>query len=180
LKDYAPHPTIEKEITISELPFFQQILLLTDGTLTKLLEIYTQETIQVMKLFEDIIPAEDDLVPLHVRQGHEVLDRKILLQGQVSQKNWLYAESFIVPSRLDAIFRDRLITSQAPIGKLWLEHKTENFKEILTSWRELAGPLAPYFDLEPTDTLLSRTYRVFSNREPVMLITEKFPESYFR
>jgi len=171
---------INPQIDIAQLPFFQQILLLTDGTLTQLLEIYAQESIQVVKLFEQIISVEADIESLNIRQGHKVLDRKILLQGQVSRKNWLYAESFIVLSRLDPMFQDKLITSQVPIGKLWLEHKTEAFKEILASWCETASNFAPYFDLESSDLLLSRSYRVLSNREPVMLITEKFPVLYFR
>lgn len=85
----------------------------------------------------------------------------------------------IVPSRLDEIFRERLLKSQESIGRLWLEHRVETFKEIIDSARERAGDLSNYFKIKKEDKILSRTYRVFSNRQPIMIITEKFPESYF-
>jgi len=108
-----------------------------------------------------------------------VLERQILLCGKTSRRNWLYADSIIVLERVEERFREKLIKSHTPIGKLWVEHKTETFKEIVTYAREQAGDLSDYFDIKREDKLLSRTYRVFSHQKPVMMITEKFPESYF-
>lgn len=65
------------------------------------------------------------------------------------------------------------------MGRLWLENRIETFKEIVASHRQPAGELAQYFKIDPEEQLLSRTYRVFSNQQAMMTITEKFPESYF-
>jgi chorismate-pyruvate lyase len=161
------------------LSVIQRILLVSDGTLTKILEAYLCEKMQVVKLSERVVSISQEIRPLNLSVGKEVIERKICLRGQNSQRNWLYAESIIVPERLEEKFRHKLLHSQEPIGKLWLEHKMETFKEIITLSREAAGDLSGYFQVEREDYLLGRTYLVFSNRRPVMMITEKFPESYF-
>lgn len=172
-------PVIKTELDLATLSIFQQLLLITDGTLTKILEVYIREPLQVVKLEETILDSPKAIPALEVQPGEELIERKILLQGEHSQKNWLYAESLIVPRRLEPIFYDRLVTSREPIGKLWLEHRAETFKEVITSSREPAAEVAPHFHLTPTDSLLYRTFRVSSNHQPIMLITEKFPESFY-
>jgi chorismate-pyruvate lyase len=157
----------------------QRILLTTDGTLTEILEAYLFEHIRVIKLSEKLVISQQDLPPLEIKSGTEVIERKILLQGKISRKNFIYAESIIVPERLNEKFRDELLKSQVPIGRLWLENKIETFKEIIDSHQEAAWELSNYFKIEKEDRMFSRTYRVFSNHQPMMMITEKFPESYF-
>jgi chorismate-pyruvate lyase len=66
------------------------------------------------------------------------------------------------------------------MGRLWLEHRLETFKEILRMYREPAGNLASYFKIQGEAQLLCRTYLVFSNRQPIIMITEKFPEDFFQ
>ncbi len=163
----------------SNLSIFQRIVLTTDGTLTELLEAYLCEKLQIVKLSEKSVVNDQPLDYLDIQGGTEVIERKILLRGKISRVNWIYAHSFIVPNRLDEKFRERLLVSQEPIGRLWVEHRAETFREIVESAREVAGDLAEYFKIDREERLLSRTYRVFSNRQPIMMITEKFPESYF-
>ncbi|NES19102.1 MAG: DUF98 domain-containing protein [Symploca sp. SIO3E6] len=163
----------------SKLSTFQRIILTTDGTLTEILEAYLFEKIQIVKLSEEVIAISQDILPLDLEIGSEIIERKVLLQGKISRNNWIYAESVIVPNRLDEKYRERLLKSKETIGRLWLEHRVETFKEIVYSSLEQAGDLAGYFKIKPEDILLSRTYRAFSNRKPIMMITEKFPESYF-
>jgi chorismate-pyruvate lyase len=163
----------------SRLSAFQRILLTTDGTLTEILEAYLFEPIQIVKLVENIIATKQDISPLDLKAGSEVIERKVLLQGKISRKNFIYAESRLAADRLELKFRDELLKSQIPMGRLWLEHKIETFKEIIDSSQELAEDLSNYFKIQKEDRMLSRTYRVFSNHQPIMMITEKFPESYF-
>lgn len=169
----------KSHIEPSRLSAFQRILLTTDGTLTEILEAYLFEPIQVVKLFEKIMATKQDISPLDLKAGSEVIERKVLLQGKISRKNFIYAESRLAADRLDLKFRDELLKSQIPMGRLWLEHKIETFKEIIDSSQELAEDLSNYFKIQREDRMLSRTYRVFSNHQPIMMITEKFPESYF-
>ncbi len=167
-------------IVPSELSTFQRIILTTDGTLTEILEAYLAEKILLIKLSEQVRPLTEACTPLDLSAGHEIIERKIMLQGRISHQNWIYAESLLVPERLEQRFRDRLLVSQEPIGRLWLEHRLETFKEMVHMCRQPAEHLAQLFKLQPDDLLLSRTYRVISKQQPIILITEKFPESFFR
>ena len=163
----------------SKLSTLQRIVLTTDGTLTEILEAYLFEKIRVVKLSEGIVSVTQDIPPLEVQQGSEVIERKILLQGKISRKNFIYAESVLVTERLEEKFKDELLHSRTPLGRLWLEHKFETFKEIVDTAEETADILSTYFPIKPEDKILSRTYRVFSKNKPIIMITEKFPASYF-
>ncbi|WP_036798420.1 chorismate pyruvate-lyase family protein [Pleurocapsa sp. PCC 7319] len=170
---------IRSHINPSKLSTFQRILLTTDGTLTEILEAYLFEQIRVVKLSEGIVSITQDILPLEVKQGSEVIERKILLQGKISRKNFIYAESILVTERLEEKFKDELLHSKTPLGRLWLENKFETFKEIVDTAEETVGKLSTYFPIQPEDSILSRTYLVFSQGKPIIMITEKFPASYF-
>ena len=167
-------------IDLFALSALQKILLTTDGTLTKILEAYLSEEIQMVKLSERSTFIAQDIPLLELKRRSEVIERKILLQGKVSKKNVLYAESILVPERLDKHFREELLKSEIPLGKLMLAHWMETFKEIMTSGKEPSNGLSAFFQISHGDKLLSRTYRLSHHCKPIMLITEKFPESYFR
>lgn len=175
------HNTITQEkikfgqIDLATLCAFHRVLLTTDGTLTDMLASYLLEHIQLIKLSERIILLQNDIPALYVESGEEIIERKILLRGEISGKNYVFADSVVVIGRLDQKFQNELRTTQTPMGRLWLEHKMETFKEMIDIGKEPANELASYFCIEPEDILLSRTYRVFSRSRPVIMITEKFP-----
>jgi len=169
----------QSHLKLSQFSCFQRVLLTTDGTVTEILEAYLMEKIKVTKLSEIVKPLSAGIMPLEVSAGSEVIRREILLQGSKTEKTWIYAESALLPERLEVDFRTKLLTTKIPIGKLWLEYKVETFKQIISSIRHPAKELAQHFDIEADDWLLSRTYVVFCKGVPVMMITEKFPEKYF-
>lgn len=138
----------KSHIEPSSLSTFQRILLTTDGTVTEMLEAYFLENINVIKLAEGLVSTVKKNPVLEIEIGTEIIERKILLQGKISRKNYLYAESVIVPDRLDARFKDALLKSETPIGKLWLQYKVETFKEIVDTGKEPSGKLADYFLIE--------------------------------
>jgi chorismate-pyruvate lyase len=174
------HSTLaQNHIEPANLSTFQRILLTTDGTVTDILEAYAFEQIRIIKLSEQMFFLDRDITSMDLKQGTEVISRKVLLQGKISRKTFVYAESILVPDRLDEQFRKALLETKTPIGKIWLEQRVETFKEILKTSRESAEGLSSYFGIEPTDKLLSRTYQVISGCKPAMTITEKFPESFF-
>ena len=163
-----------------ELSSFQRILLTTDGMVTEMLEAYLWERMTVVKLSQEDVRSEVAIPELEIEKGHEVLQRTILLQGRMSHKNHIYAHSIIVPGRLDEPMREGLLHSGKAIGLLILEDRLETFREILSCGREQAGDLSKHFFIEPDAFLIYRTYRVMAKGVPIMLITEKFPESEFQ
>lgn len=158
---------------------FQRILLTTNGTVTDMLEAYLFEQIQLVKLAENLITIEENLTSLPVKENDRVIKREVLLRGKISRRNFIYANTYVFVENLDERFKSELLNSKTPIGKLWFEQKVENFKEIIDSGKEPAQELSNYFGIEPEDNLLFRTYYVYSQGKPTMMITEKFPESYF-
>ncbi|NEP26244.1 MAG: DUF98 domain-containing protein [Moorea sp. SIO3I6] len=158
---------------------FQRILLTTNGTVTDMIEAYSGEAIKIKKLFEDQITITEDILPMNLKKGTEVIARKVLLQGKMSDRTYVYADSILVLDRLNEKMRTQLLQTKTPIGKLWVENKVEIFKENVELGKEHAGDLADYFHIQPEDNLLYRTYCVISNNQYTMMITEKFPENNF-
>lgn len=158
---------------------FQRILLTTNGTITHVIEAYAGEQIRLVKLSEELITLDRDIPALQLSRGMEVMERKILLQGSLSHRHYVYAESILVLDRLDEGMRNELLHTKTPIGKLWVDRKVEIFKENLDAGLEAAEEEAEYFDIDPQDNLLFRTYCVRTQGKYTMMITEKFPETDF-
>ena len=170
----------KSHIDPQNLSSFQRILLTTDGTVTDILEAQLWEGIQIAKLYQEQITTETLIPYLDVGVNTEVLARKVLLQGKDSNTNYVYAESIIVPERLGEKICKGLLEAQKPLGLLINEQRLETWREILSCDLEKAEEVAEYFGIAPGANLISRTYRVFAHKQPVMLITEKFPETAFK
>ncbi len=163
---------------VNSLAPLQRVLLVTDGTLTEILEANFFERVRLVKVSQEIIPATASHGLLEPNPGEVLIERKILLQGEGSHRNYAYAESLIAVDRLGPSFRNALLESDTPLGRLWLEHKLETFKQLQEVRSQNADGLSRYFECPDAACLLVRTYRVFSSSQPVMLITEYFPAAY--
>lgn len=163
----------------SELSAFQKILLTANGTVTSMLEAYSSESIQVVKLSEQLDNIDLQLPNVKLNQEEQVMARKVLLQGKISCRNFIYADSLILINNLAEKFRYELFNTNKPIGQIWSEQKVETFKEIINYGKEPANELASYFNIKPEENVFFRTYSVSSQGKITMIITEKFPGSYF-
>jgi chorismate-pyruvate lyase len=162
---------------ISSLPPLQRILLITDGTLTEILEAYFCERISLVKLSQRVIAATTSDTLLDPIPGESLIERKILLQGERTGTNYVYAESLVAVDRLPSAFREGL-NSHTPLGRLWLEHRLETFKQMHEVHCQPADGLCHYFEHAEPEPLLVRTYRVLSGGRVVMVISEYFPVAY--
>jgi chorismate-pyruvate lyase len=151
-----------------------QLLLASDGTLTDMLQALCREKINARKLAQEVAPAVRRIDSLDVESGELLMSRRVLLQGDRTVRSYVYAESLIALTRLDARFQQGLLTSDAPIGRLWRDNRVEIFKEITGLADQAAGLLARYFGTSAATRLLVRTCRVFVAGRPVMLISEHF------
>ena len=171
-------PFGQRRVTTS-LTRFQRLLLGTDGTVTRLLEAYAGEPVEVVKLLQVFDTARDGDADLLAPDG-QVLRRRALLRGQQSRQSLLYAEAVVALDRVEHALLAGLLETDKPIGVLLMENRTETFRELLTVGRERAGEGAAHFGVDPTADLLFRTYRIFAGGLPLLLIIEKFPAEYFR
>jgi chorismate-pyruvate lyase len=175
----VPLTIVERAVQPLKRSPLQRVLLVTDGTVTEILEAYTGESMRLVKLLEEVVTLDEPLPGLELHPGDQALRRQILLQGKMTLSNFIYGDSYIALDRLDDNMRRALLESHKPIGFLIQEQRMETYREILGVGRELAGPLGQYFGVDTTYGMIWRTYRVFFRGQPIMQISEKFPESQF-
>ena len=85
----------------------QRILLITDGTLTEILEANFLERIRLVKLSQQVTTPNSSHTSLAPRDNENLLERKILLRGASSGRNYVYAESVIALNGLPLRFVTR-------------------------------------------------------------------------
>jgi chorismate-pyruvate lyase len=161
----------------SSLSLFQRILLLTDGSVTGLLSIYTGQEIRARKL-EQFVSREPGDPRLECREGALLLHRKIMLVDCRSRRH-VYAASSFIMERLSQRTLTLLLETDAPIGLVWKEEKAEMYRDVVDIRREHCRVTTGYFGLPPETALLSRTYLLLQGGSPLGVITEKFPASSF-
>jgi chorismate-pyruvate lyase len=166
------------KISASGLGPTQRVLLVTDGTLTEILEASFLERIQLIKVRQQVVHANKEHSYLEPIDDEAVMERKILLHGAESGRNYVYAESLVAVDRLGSALCDELLNSEIPLGRLWLEHKLETFKEMVEVEYRKAGEISAYFDGDSASLLIERRYRVWSGKKVVMVVTEFIPAFY--
>ena len=162
-------------VELHSLNLVARLLLISDGTLTDIVEAAFLEPIELAKLSVDSYLATVPVEALEIKTGDPVMRRKILLRGGVTGTNYVYAQTLNALNSLPEEVRHDLVNSGSPIGRLWIQHQLETRKEILSIWRDRAGELAGHFNIIPGDEILARSYRVFTGGRPSMLISEYFP-----
>ena len=152
----------------------QRILLITDGTLTEILEAHFLEPIELVKLSQQVFVSNADLPASFVAPGESVLERKIKLRGSRSRRVYVYAESLLLVDRLDRQFRAELMESDVPLGRLWHKFRLETYKELVSIGCRPAAGLDTCLDCPEDSHVLTRTYDVISARVRLMRISEYF------
>jgi chorismate-pyruvate lyase len=166
------------DVPIASLPPFLRALLVTDGTVTKILEAYFWEPVEVQTLEQGFLAAERAVEWVHVRAGDRVLIRRARLAGRDSGRTYVEAFSVIRTELIPATFRRRLIDREIGIGVLIRDSGLESYREVLE-----IGVERPSEAHEPPATngqTVFRTYRIIIEGEPVILITESFPLDLYR
>jgi chorismate-pyruvate lyase len=166
------------DINLRTLSSFQRALLATDGTVTKFIEAYTMETVDIRLLRQETRPLSTDHLWLDVQRGTDVVVREVALEGRQSQQFYAYAVSLVVPSRLSEPCRRALAIDGEGLGRLLLKDRTETFREILWFGKETLTTLPPTLGHLRGREFISRTYRIIAHGRPVMLINEKFPSRF--
>jgi chorismate-pyruvate lyase len=162
------------EIPLAGLPPFLRALLVTDGTVTKILEAYFWEPVAVDTLAQELRPAERGIPWLDVAARQQVLIRQARLRGSDSGRIYATAYSVIRTERIPQAFRQRLVDGEIGIGVLIRDSGLESYREVMEVGAAQLDPDAP------EDERVFRTYRIIIDGAPVILITETFPLSLYR
>ena len=163
------------DVNLRALTPFTRALLTIDGTVTKFIEAYAMEPVEVVTLGQAMQQLSAAHEWLEVPEGEHVIARHVLLRGRYSRTFHAYAASLIVPNRLPDPVRRELEAAGETIGRIFLNNRMESYREVLWYGREQNEELPQDIRHLANGGLVSRTYRIIVGRQPVMLITEKFP-----
>ena len=174
------------------LPAFLRTLLVADGTVTMAIEAYYGERIEVKTISQslEILPAPFPM--LSVTDAENVLYREVILRGCESGQVYASAYSLIRESVIATNLYHELVAKRVGIGTLLRNTAKGSYREILkmrtggihgASRKSLDRLILDNSDYGSRDEdgagseLVSRTYRVFLDGVPGILITEVFPVS---
>ncbi len=166
-------------LDLTTLPPFLRTLLVADGTVTKSLEAYFWEAVNVVPQNQSLITLERPLADLETRPGDAVLRREVLLQGERSKTHYAFARSFLLLDPLDAELRAGLEAGIIGIGELLREQGIETYREIVSlDYHSQPPEHDPALTILPFP-LVSRSYRIRVAGAPAFLVTEFFPVPVF-
>lgn len=168
-------PAHLQRIDLRTLTPYQRALLAIDGTVTKFIEAYSLEPVEVIRLKQEEQSLAADHPWLEVPKGTPVVARQSLLHGYYSNIVYAYAVSLFVPSRLPEDMLQRLAVEPGGLGRVLLGSQIENRREVLWYGREQLTDLPEEISQLTGDTFISRTYRIIAYSRPTMLINERFP-----
>jgi chorismate-pyruvate lyase len=166
------------KIPLSALPPFLRTLLVTDGTVTKSLEAFYWEPIEVLTVSQAAVHAEHDIDWLDVAAGEEVIGRRVVLRGRTSGVRYTRAHSIIRPRLIPDALRAGLVAGSLGIGELIRDCGLETYRELLEIGAGRAMPDDTGTDGSP-DVHIHRTYRIVVGGQPAILVTEYFPVAVF-
>ena len=169
-----------EELDLRTVPPLHRALLAIDGTVTRFLEAYALEPVEVIKLSHGHRRLPRDHGWLRAPAGTDVIARQVVLRGRDSTVLYAYAQSLLIWSRMPEPAQQELVHGDKGLGRIMDGHRMETYREILWSGRdrqyERPGAVGPLVGWK----VVSRTYRVFTGAQPIMLIHEKFPTAQAR
>lgn len=170
---------IEKEL--GRLSPAQKILLGTDGSVTKMLEVITGRPVGVTTRIQEIIDADKRIAEeLQIETGDPVNYRVVELKNNDSTDVLVYAVSYTPVNRLDPEVKADFMLADIPIGKIMQKHKMETRREITDAEVLRADTrFSRTFGIFKDEALLSRDYRIIHHNRPIIKINEVFPYNHF-
>lgn len=154
-----------------------RILLVTDGTVTRTLEAYFGEAIEVEVLEHAETTSESAYPQIAIAAGDRILHRYVRLLGASTRTVYAVAESVAVLEHISQAMRRKLIEEQKGIGELLREGRLETYRELLTANRTAASRWAGDLGVASTADVVTREYRIYQGGRAVLLIREVFPGS---
>ncbi len=159
---------------ISDLPPFLRTLLVADGTVTKALEAYFWEPVDVRPL-QQKLARDTEPKGLPFGQAHSLLHREVSLEGRRSGTRYALARSILALENLPTHFAEAIVAGKMGIGELLREQGVETYRDIIGLDYFPRGVVADERLEELDDDIVARSYRISVSGVPAILVTEYFP-----
>jgi chorismate-pyruvate lyase len=162
--------------SLADLPPFLRALLVSDGTVTKLLEAYLWEPIRVHLRSQVVLDGDPFGQGVSVR----FLRRDIALETRGTARLYAAARSFVQLDGLEPDIESGLITGQKGIGELLREERIETYRYIVGTSRRMANDVDIELGIPSGAAVVARTYRIHRRHGPIIEVNEHFPVDAFR
>jgi len=157
-----------------------RVLLVTDGTVTRTLEAYFGEPIDVDVLSHREVRSERSYPEIEVDKGDPILRRCVTLRGKITRTIYAFAESIAVIRFMPKEIGRKLTEEIQGIGELLSESRLETHRELLSARRVEAAEWAVHLGVEKSASVVARKYIIHSGGSAAIAIEEVFPESRFQ
>ncbi len=167
-------PAHLKDLNLRTLRPLDRALLVIDGTVTRFLEAYMLEPIDIVKLGETQEVLSKHHTWLELEKDEEVVSRRVLLRGRYSEHVYASAASLVVPDRVKKAVQP--VDGRVPegLGRMLLHGRTEQYRELLWYGKEPVNDLPGEMRRLTSRCVMTRTYRIIAQKKPTMMITEWF------
>lgn len=160
---------------ISDFPPFLRTLLVADGTVTKALEAYFWEHVDVQQLKQELSTPVAPVEGLIYTPDQPLLNREVSLTGRSSGRCYALARSILALESLPPHFAQAILEGKMGIGELLREQGVETYRDIINLHFFHRGQPAETNLSMLDDDVLSRSYRISVSGVPAILVTEYFP-----
>jgi chorismate-pyruvate lyase len=171
---------VHQALQTAMLPPFLRMLLVTDGTVTKSIEAFFWEPVEVYVLTHSYRPSENEYPEINVKVGDFVVMRRVVLRGATTRTPYAFAESVIGGDCINPEIRGKLIKERKRIGEVLRDSRRETFREVFRIERSKAGEWATRLEINRDDFVVAREYKIYCDHRPTIQIKEIFAESRFR
>ena len=154
---------------------FQRALMVSDGTVTKFIEAYTLDPVEIIRLSQEHYPLEENHPWLEADKNSDVMLREVAIRGIYSRNLYVYGVSYIVPELLSRDIRERLEVQGEGIGRILNDYRMETRREVLWFGREKVSDLPREISSACNGEFISRSYRIIMGGKPIVMINERFP-----
>lgn len=154
-----------------------RVLLVTDGTVTRTLEAYFGEAIEVDVLDHAETTSAAPYPQIDIAVGDHILHRYVRLLGRVTRRVYAVAESVAALDHISEQMRRQLIQEHKGIGELLREGRLETYRDLLTASLTTASRWAEDLQVAATAGVVTRDYRIHQGGRAVLLIREIFPQA---
>lgn len=168
-----------KQATLPVQSFLQRLLLISNDKISDIVNAYSQEAIETVKLHQKLVTYNSSLDPLYLNWEQELIESSVVLRGKDSQTNYIQINSYSILERLDAMIRDRFIFDGRAIAQILEDNKVKTYREIIDCGLEPTGNLAELFAIQADTKIIYRTYLVVIDSLSAIQVTEKFPICHF-
>lgn len=180
---YSTEPKITSisgyDIDLQQIPSFLRTLMVTDGTVTKSLEAWFWEPINIIPINNTLDILTQGVDGLEVVLGDKILQREVYLKGNHSEQFFAAARSTVSLKHLPKKVGHQLEEGIIGIGELLREQGVETYRDIFDIDYMKSTPKDDVLLKPLQGEVLSRSYRIRVNGHPAIIVTEYFPVDIF-